>query len=447
MSTSQQPPMSRREARLAAQQAAASSLESLIEPGSDDRPADGVGPEHGGSGRLDAASVGSAPVGSAPLGSASAASAPAPSTPAPPSAPAPAEGRFRARDFRPPAERERPVTSPPSFAAVQPDDAPLEYRTAARSPSAVSASAASAPAFSAPAFSAPAPSAPEPAVWMPVLPTAPAATAPVSAAQPSREEPVREQPSREEPGQHEPLQHDEGRDAAVPAAEPAVDERTMSRRELRARRAAAEPAVDEEPAGAEAPDADAHAAPAPNPVVAPPLSLVEPPAVLPGESAQPQPSTATGSHWSVGAQAADDDPFENTFSRQVGSAAASTNVLVLPEMPMAGLTGPVPGTGEIIITGMIDVPKSISSTGSMSAVHESPDIDDLFEAGEREVPSTESTPVSAINAVSGHTATRAVMGGRKPRGNTVTTALVASTVVMAVAAVTIFVVAAANGLF
>lgn len=413
MSTSQQPPMSRREARLAAQQAAASSLESLVEPGSADvaRPA----------------APGDAHDSTASASSASAHSAAAPSAPLPPSAPAPVEGRFRARDFRPPAERERAVTSPPSFAAVQPDDQPLEYRTAQRTPS---ASAHSAPVPSAPvssaaspsAVSAPAPSAaaPEAPVWMPVLPPMP--PTPSAAADPS------------------PAEHEVVADGAPP-----VEERTMSRRELRARRAADETPEAEAPAaqtGAPAP-----AAPAGGPVAAPPLALVDPPVVLPGDSAAPQPSTATGSHWSVGAQASDDDPFENTFSRQMGSASASTNVLVLPEMPMAGLTGPVPGTGEIIITGMIDVPKSMSSTGSISAVHESPDIDDLFEAGEREVPSTESTPVSAINAVSGHTATRAVMGGRKPRGNTVTTALVASTVVMAVAAVTVFVVAAANGLF
>lgn len=422
MSTSQQPPMSRREARLAAQQAAASSLESLVEPGS----ADAARPAAPGDAHDSAASAHSA----------SAHSAAAPSAPLPPSAPAPAEGRFRARDFRPPAERERAVTSPPSFAAVQPDDQPLEYRTAQRTPSASAHSAPvpSAPVSSAPvssaaspsAVSAPAPSAaaPEAPVWMPVLPPMP--PTPSAAADPS------------------PAEHEVVADGAPPADAP-VEERTMSRRELRARRAAGETPEAEAPAaqtGAPAP-----AAPVGSPVAAPPLALVDPPVVLPGDSAAPQPSTATGSHWSVGAQASDDDPFENTFSRQVGSASASTNVLVLPEMPMAGLTGPVPGTGEIIITGMIDVPKSMSSTGSISAVHESPDIDDLFEAGEREVPSTESTPVSAINAVSGHTATRAVMGGRKPRGNTVTTALVASTVVMAVAAVTVFVVAAANGLF
>jgi len=231
-----------------------------------------------------------------------------------------------------------------------------------------------------------------------------------------------------------------------------MDKRRMSRRELRARRDSENGTPTPVPAavGREVPEVPVAAAAAAALVVEPPvleapIALVEPPAMLPGESAQPQSATATGTHWSVGVHQSDDNPFENTFSRQVGSAPVSTNALVLPAMPMAAITGPVPGTGEIIITGMIDLPASVSSTGS--AVHESPDIDDFFEVGEREVASAEAAPVSAINAVSGHTATRMVMAGRKPRGNTVTIVLVASTVVMAVAAVTIFVVAAVNGLF
>jgi len=262
-------------------------------------------------------------------------------------------------------------------------------------------------------------------------------------------------------------------DAASPLVESSqvdgelIDKRRMSRRELRARRASEDGTPTPTPAavGREMSEVPAVAAAAAAPILEPsvlepsvlepsvleppileaPVALVEPPAMLPGESAQPQSATATGTHWSVGVHQSDDNPFENTFSRQVGSAPVSTNALVLPAMPMAAITGPVPGTGEIIITGMIDLPASVSSTGS--AVHESPDIDDFFEAGEREVASSEAVPVSAINAVSGHTATRMVMAGRKPGGNTVTIVLVASTVVMAVAAVTIFVVAAVNGLF
>ena len=73
--------------------------------------------------------------------------------------------------------------------------------------------------------------------------------------------------------------------------------------------------------------------------------------------------------------------------------------------------------------------------------------DDLFDI-DTEYASTDSAPVSAISAVSSHTGTRNVMGGRKARRTSVlTTVLVSSTVVLAVVAVALFVVAAVNGLF
>lgn len=194
---------------------------------------------------------------------------------------------------------------------------------------------------------------------------------------------------------------------------------------------------------APAPVAPAPVAPAP---VAPvPIALAEP-APEPYASAG---SAPTGSHWSVGIHD-DDDPFENTFSREVGSTASlsNTNALVLPEMPSSSISGPVSGTGEIIITGMIDLSRVVSSTGAVPQVHESPDIDDLLESGEFEVSHPDSAPVSALRAVSSHTGAAPIMStGKGPASNTVTTVLVASTVVMAVVAIGLFVLAAVNGLF
>jgi hypothetical protein len=174
-------------------------------------------------------------------------------------------------------------------------------------------------------------------------------------------------------------------------------------------------------------------------------SAASAPDVLPGVAAAPH-APRVSSHWSVGVHD-DEDPFENTFSRQVGSAATSANALVLPEMPRGDLAGPVAGAGEIIITGMIEVPSSVASTGAVPSVHDSHDLDDLFGVDTEYAP-TDSAPVSAISAVSSHTGTSDVMGGRKARRTSVlTTALVGSTVVMAVVAVALFVVAAVNGLF
>jgi hypothetical protein len=173
-----------------------------------------------------------------------------------------------------------------------------------------------------------------------------------------------------------------------------------------------------------------------------------PPAV-PDASTSVSPSPSTGSHWSVGIHD-DDDPFENTFSREVGSAVSlsNTNALVLPEMPTGGISGPVAGTGEIIITGMIDVPRMVSSTGAVPTVHESPDIDDLFDPGDLTAAPADAAPVSALKAVSSHTSARSIITtGKRSSSNAVTTVLVASTVVMAVVAIGLFVLAAVNGLF
>lgn len=380
---------------------------------------------------------------------------------APPTAPAPGQ-RVRSRDFGPADRGARPT-----FGVHQADDAALDYRTqggpagaplvpASATPAAsgISAPAHSAPAFSAPAFSAPAFSAP--------ATSAPAHSAPAV---------------------------DPAFDALDASGAPGLvmPEYTMTRRELRALRAAqggdqsdeGAASGDDLPAGGppagdpfdallSAPRADAadsseaaQASPSASPAEPAPLHLwqptsigsatpaplIEPAPPAAGQVATPAESVATGSHWSAGFSEPADDPFENTFSRQVGSASLSTNALVLPEMPVGSLAGPVPGTGEIIITGMVDVPSSIASTGAVPSVHDSPDLDDLVDAGDREFVSTDSAPVSATSAVSSHTATRNVIAGRRPRGNTLTTVLIISTVVMAIAAVTIFVVAAANGLF
>lgn len=410
---------------------------------------------------------------------------------APPTAPAPASGT-RSRDFRPPSERRdgwSSTFSPP------PSDAALEYHTQAGSPVSNTEPPASAswPAFSAPATSAPA--APAPADPVPATDLDPDGRAGgVELAAPEYTMTRRELRALREAHAAEPV-HDPPAEALI-EPEAAAGTGTGSV-DVETHAAPTEPPTDADGAGtwgaptstevgmdpfdallsgagteaptigkgpeerssarsasaASAPSASAaDAIPAaewrPSSVeAAEPAPLIEPGEPATGGIAIPTPSAPTGSHWSAGFNEPADDPFENTFSRQVGSASVSTNALVLPEMPVGSLAGPVPGTDEIIITGMVDVPSSIASTGAVPSVHDSPDLDDLIDADDRELVSTDSAPVSAINAVSGHTATRSVISGRRPRGNLLTTVLIISTVVMAVAAVTIFIVAAANGLF
>ncbi|HET8957856.1 MAG TPA: hypothetical protein VFM95_05315 [Microcella sp.] len=398
MSAQNDPPLTRREARrrqqLANEAAPAGEApnDHAATPDTADATPDLV-PASVGSVAGSAASVSSAPV--------------APSAPAAPWAATP--GSYRRRDFAPstPAAPSAPYAGRQTFAPAgqgEPQDEPLGYRTQGREiPASAPHSASTHTASSAPD---------EPSV-----------------------------PSSDE--------HDT-RDG----------DRPLSRRELRERRRAHEPEQSAdlpEPLPADGLDivdpVSAASVPTPAPasfLPAGPAPLADDarpsvPDVLPGTAASPH-APSVGSHWSVGVHD-DDDPFTNTFSRQVGSATTSTNALVLPEMPRGDLAGPVPGTGEIIITGMIDVPSSVASTGAVPSIHDSPDLDDLFDV-DTEYASTDSAPVSAISAVSSHTATRDVMGGKKARRSGVlTTVLVSSTVVLAVVAVGLFIVAAVNGLF
>lgn len=205
---------------------------------------------------------------------------------------------------------------------------------------------------------------------------------------------------------------------------------TMSRRELRARREQSEAAAEFTVAVEEASLPTDQPAPTIQPVLDDPAP--------------------TAPHWSVGIDE-DDDPFGNTFSREVGatSSLTSTNALVLPQMPTASIAGPITGTGEIIITGLIDLPRVVSATGTVPAVHEHPDVDDLIDQSDLDVAPLDAAPVSASRAVSSHTQSHTTLTPPSSRlsSNTVTTALVAATVVMAVVAIGLFVVAAVNGLF
>jgi len=234
---------------------------------------------------------------------------------------------------------------------------------------------------------------------------------------------------------------------------------TLSRREMRALREQAgrasepepSPGTDVEPANelviepaVELMGGELVGKPAVVLVIEPEVELVVDANRLPSVSSAP-----TGSHWSAGINDAH-DPFENTFSRDVGSAVSlsNTNALVLPEMPNMNLAGPAWSTGEIIITGMIDLPRSVASTGAVPARHESPDIDDLLELGDFDSTPPNSAPVSALTAVSSHTGTHSLLTpSKRPSSGVVATVLIAATVVMAVVAIGLFVVAAVNGLF
>jgi hypothetical protein len=122
-----------------------------------------------------------------------------------------------------------------------------------------------------------------------------------------------------------------------------------------------------------------------------------------------------------------------------GGIPTTTNALILPSIPHQGNTsGPLTSTGEIMITGSIDLPRSLGETGVHPNVYDSSEmdrmLDQLDEGGHR----NGIVPVSASRAVSTHASTRGVMAPPKQRGLTLPTVLTVTVGVLAVGVLALF---------
>ncbi|PZE57270.1 hypothetical protein DEJ24_11890 [Curtobacterium sp. MCPF17_001] len=185
------------------------------------------------------------------------------------------------------------------------------------------------------------------------------------------------------------------------------------------------------------------------PVVVPADAPVSAPtsAAQPGSSPRPTSSDAPrepkpvttafqppAGHWSTFAHDSNDAEVhdEETGTRRV--AESHTNALILPNSALADPTGALNATGEVILTGSIDLPSSLSSTGSHRPI-DGAEVDRLLEQHD-EQPDTDASPVRASRAVSSHTSTRqVVLAAAKPKDSK-------TPVVLAVAASAVGVVAA-----
>jgi hypothetical protein len=190
------------------------------------------------------------------------------------------------------------------------------------------------------------------------------------------------------------------------------------------------------------------------PAVAPsaPFSfLVTPPTDAPATTADVarDATTDTGSyippvgHWSRQAELDDENqPIENTLSRDVGggNVATTTNALVLPMIPARDdFSSVLNATGEIMVTGTINLPGSVGATGRDSRHYDDPDVDHLFDAYDNEVANTDSAPVRAISAVSSHTASRGGLETGRKQSNRMLNVLFVTACVLAVGTVALLV--------
>lgn len=155
---------------------------------------------------------------------------------------------------------------------------------------------------------------------------------------------------------------------------------------------------------------DAPSVPATGPTPVQASRVAEPEPFVPTPAAE-QTFTPPRGHWSVQAQEEDEPtplPFDGLLSRNVGSSTGSNNALIMPNDPQPDLMQALNSTGEILVTGSLDLPRSLASTGASSDHFDSSEIDRLFEASQVEH-HADVAPVRAARAVSTHTSTRSVV--------------------------------------
>jgi len=111
--------------------------------------------------------------------------------------------------------------------------------------------------------------------------------------------------------------------------------------------------------------------------------------------------------------------------------STTTSALILPNIPQ-DFSSLINGTGEILVTGTIDLPQSLGTMGGDSRRYDDPQVDHMFDAFDSEVVSNDSAPVRAIRAVSTHTSSRGVIAQSKPRGNRMLTVGIITAAVLAV---------------
>ncbi|MGO1809146.1 MAG: hypothetical protein ACTHZN_00970 [Canibacter sp.] len=112
--------------------------------------------------------------------------------------------------------------------------------------------------------------------------------------------------------------------------------------------------------------------------------------------------------------------FDNLISRAVeeessANTSNSTSALILPSMPHSdGISGPIGQTGELFVSGSIELPKSLGETGGHRLSAEALGLDDDQEAdGADYTDEHGSTPVSAVRAVSAQNTNYSIVSPEK----------------------------------
>ncbi|QHC70394.1 hypothetical protein [Rathayibacter sp. VKM Ac-2801] len=134
-----------------------------------------------------------------------------------------------------------------------------------------------------------------------------------------------------------------------------------------------------------------------------------------------------------------DASFDSLIASGVAAtgAATTTNALILPTTGPGATVGTE--TGEILVTGSFDLPRSLGSTGQHPNLYDSPDVDRYVDRIDREQPAGESEPVRASSAVSTHAAGTSMIAPQKRAGVSVPVVLAITAAVLLVGAIALFI--------
>ena len=157
-------------------------------------------------------------------------------------------------------------------------------------------------------------------------------------------------------------------------------------------------------------------------------------------------------HWTSQLNLPDErvEPYDQLLSRggSPRGVPTTTNALILPSLPDQGALGtPLAPSGEIIVTGSIDLPRSYGSTGVHPSQIDSSDVDRIFDSNVEDVAGPGVAPVAATRAISTQGPSKAMMAPPSKEGMNVPLVLAVTAGVLALGVVATLVVGAVAGLF
>ena len=130
-----------------------------------------------------------------------------------------------------------------------------------------------------------------------------------------------------------------------------------------------------------------------------------------------------------------------TPSRTVGQMATTTSSLIIPETPTIDIAGPLGHTGEVVVTGQIRLPQSLSEIGSLPALVEDRDDDEVMDAYVTGAIAASAKPMRASQAVSGKGDDSDIVMVRRARWGTAAVVTSLGAAVLGLAAVALLILA------